>query len=198
MISLAYLFSMLYFVQYLHANMNLLLLQCYVVCHSLNSDGAAKCTTCMTFKNDKWTCGECGTTNRNEDSSCSCCLKLNVDRLQKNFARLQHNHAMTLANFAHKEKQMVQRQSADSKIISQLQQRLRDLTHSYHHLKTREKRLSVTLQDANFDLEDASRFISQLQHRLKTQDSVLKETASVATDLHEKRQAWTTCKQTKM
>lgn len=143
---------------------------------------------CATVKKDKWTCVGCGTANRNEDSSCLCCSKLNVDRLQKNFARLQRNHEMALAGFAQKEKQMAQQHATDRKMISQLQQRLRDLTDAHQKLKTSEKRLSVTLQDANFDLEDASRFISQLQHRLERQDSVLKETAAVATDLHEKRQ----------
>ena len=83
---------------------------------------------------------------------------------------------------------MAEKQKADSQTITQLQQQLRDLQHSCQLSKNNEKRLRVTLQDANFDLQDAQRLISQVQHRSKRQDSVLREMAAVAAPLHKKAQ----------
>jgi hypothetical protein len=56
-------------------------------------------------------------------------------------------------------------------------------------LKTDETRLRVTLQDADFDLRDDMHLITQLQNRSKSQESVLRATTAVATELHEKAQA---------
>ena len=124
-----------------------------------------------------------------------CCLKINTDRLQENFASLQRKHKMLLTTVAQKEQMMAKKHQAAIQTISQLKQQLRDLTQSYQKLKTDETRLRVTLQDADFDLRDDMRLITQLQNRSKSQESVLRATTAVATELHEKTQVIATPEQ---
>ena len=156
----------------------------------LNPESVTTCTCCMTVKKQDWTC-ECGTVNPNQNSSCSFCSKLNMDRLKQNFERLQRKQTILEATIKQKDHAMAEKQKAHSQTITQLQ----DLKHAYQRSQSNEKRLRMDLQDAEFDLEDAKRLISQLQNRInvtmKRQASVLKETAAVATELHEKQQVET-------